>query len=66
VQTNIVMCSLTEGAEACASLVRRLKEQEILVSQLTPETVRLVTHRHIRYNDVDRALAAFQSVLSRG
>lgn len=58
VRTNIVMCRLEGGAAACAALVRGLKEQGILVSQLTADTVRMVTHRHIGYNEVDATLAA--------
>lgn len=64
VQTNILMCRLNGGADACAVLVRGLKERGVLVSQLTPDTVRLVTHRHIGYNEVAAALDAFRTVLA--
>lgn len=64
VQTNIVMCRLAAGgAPACAALVARVKERGVLLSQLTPETIRLVTHRHIGYNEVDFALAAIRASL---
>lgn len=63
VQTNIVMCRLSGGAPACIALAARLKEQGILVSQLTPDTIRLVTHRHIGYNEVAAALAAIRSLI---
>jgi threonine aldolase len=65
VQTNILMCSIRGGAEACAALVRGLKEQEVLVSQLTADTIRMVTHRHIGFPEVDRTLAAVQACLGR-
>lgn len=62
VQTNILMCRLEGGAEACRALVAGLKERGVLVSQLTADTVRLVTHRHIGYNQVTSALAAIRDV----
>lgn len=63
VQTNIVMCRLAGGTPACAALVRGLKEQDFLVSQLTPDTIRLVTHRHIGYNEVAATLSAVRVLL---
>lgn len=61
VETNIVMGRLAEGPSACAALVAHLRERGILVSQLTPDTVRLVTHRHIRRDDVEATVAAVAS-----
>ena len=58
VETNIVMCRHAGGAQACAALVYGLKERGVLVSQLTPDTVRLVTHRHVGPAEVDAALIA--------
>jgi threonine aldolase len=63
VQTNIVMCLLARGPEACAAFVRGLRERSVLVSQLTPDTVRLVTHRHIGPTQVDQALTAAADTL---
>jgi len=63
VQTNIVVFHLEGGAAACAALVAGLKEQGVLVSQLSADSVRLVTHRHIGYNQVAAALAAIRSLL---
>jgi len=64
VETNIVVCRLTGGAEACADLVRGLKARGVGVSQLTPDSVRFVTHRHIDPDAVERALAAVRAVLA--
>lgn len=62
-ETNIVVCRPAGGAAFCARVVRELKERGVWVSQLTPDTIRLVTHRHIGYNEVALALAAFGEVL---
>ncbi len=64
VETNIVMARLAGGAPACARFLARMREQGVLLSQLSAETVRLVTHRHIGYNEVDLALAAARASLS--
>ena len=63
VRTNIVIFRLAGGAEACAALVRGLKERQVLVSQLSPDTVRLVTHRHITPAAAARALEACAGIL---
>lgn len=65
VETNIVMCRLNAGAAGCAELVRELKARGVLVSQLTPEAVRFVTHRHIDQKAVHAALLAVRAVLTR-
>ena len=64
VETNIVVFELAGGAAACADLVRRLRDRGVLVSQLAPESLRLVTHRHIDDDAVDRALAAIRAALA--
>jgi threonine aldolase len=65
VETNIVMCRLNTGAPGCAELVQGLKTHGVLVSQLTPDAVRFVTHRHIDRKAVDAALLAVRTVLTR-
>ena len=64
VETNIVMCRPRGGVPASAARVAGLKARGILVSQLTPDTVRLVTHRHIGYNEVNLTLEAAETVLN--
>ena len=63
VQTNIVICRLESRLGDCGALCERLQARGILVSQLASDSLRMVTHRHIGYNDVDRALAAFRESL---
>jgi threonine aldolase len=64
VSTNIVVCWPEGGAPAALGLVGKLKERGVLVSQLTPDSVRLVTHRHIGYNEVASALDAVRGAMT--
>lgn len=59
VQTNIVMVGHAGGAPACEKLAEALRDSGILVSRLTPSTIRLVTHRHIDAGAVERTIEAF-------
>jgi threonine aldolase len=65
VQTNIIIFRLAGGAAACERWVAASRERGVLCSQMTPETIRLVTHRHITTRDVDEALAVFKSIGAR-
>jgi threonine aldolase len=65
VETNIVMARLTAGPSACTALLHEAKARGVLISQLTPDTVRLVTHRHIDRHAVGRALKALREALTR-
>lgn len=64
VQTNIVIFRLRGGAEACRRWVAEARQQGVLCSQMSDDTVRLVTHRHIGDSEVERALAVFSGVAS--
>jgi threonine aldolase len=64
VETNIVMCWPHGGAPRCARLLTALRAQGVLLTQLTPNSLRAVTHRHIGPAQVDAALAAFRAVLT--
>ena len=61
-ETNIVVFRHVEGVPGCRRLVARLRDLDVLVSQLSPDTVRLVTHRHIRFEDAARALELIRQV----
>jgi threonine aldolase len=63
VETNILMYRLPGGAEACGRLARELKERGVLVSQLTPDTLRMVTHRHIGPAEVEATLRTVREAL---
>jgi threonine aldolase len=62
VQTNILMFRLAGGAPACSRWLAAARSRSVLCSQLTADTVRLVTHRHIGEEEVERALAVFREV----
>jgi threonine aldolase len=63
VQTNIVICRPAGGAEPARRLVGLLRDEGVLVSQLSPETIRLVTHRHIGAAEAEMALGVFRRLV---
>jgi hypothetical protein len=63
VETNIVVASPEGGEPAANLLVGELKLRVEFISQLTPDSIRLVTHRHIGYNEVSQALSAIRACL---
>ena len=65
VETNIVMCRMAGGKEQCQAVVVAAREQGVLVSQLTPDTIRLVTHRNVSRADVERAVEVIRTSSER-
>jgi threonine aldolase len=65
VQTNIVMFRHVSGARACQAWVDLAREATVLCSQLSPDSVRLVTHRHIGAREVQQALDVFGRLAPR-
>lgn len=57
--TNICMVDLTAGAPE--DLIAHLRTHEVLALKVGPMRVRLVTHRDLSDEDVDRAVAAIRS-----
>ncbi|MDA0372301.1 MAG: GntG family PLP-dependent aldolase [Planctomycetota bacterium] len=57
--TNICMVDLTAGAPE--DLIAHLRAHEVLALKVGPMRVRLVTHRDLSDEDVDRAVAAIRS-----
>lgn len=64
VETNIVVFRLRAGLPAYPPFIAGLKQRGVLVSQLTPDTVRMVTHRHIDASSVDKALSEVRYLLT--
>src|SRR5437764_7361754 len=62
VRTNILIFRLDGGPPACQAWLTAAREAGVLCSQLTPETLRLVTHRHIGEAEVDQALRIFRDI----
>jgi threonine aldolase len=64
VETNIVACHPPGGVAFCTKMVAALRARGVLVSQLAPTNIRLVTHRHIGEAEVDAALAAVREAIT--
>ncbi len=60
VPTNMVL--LQTRSASSLNLIERLKRRAVLASSMGPNLVRLVTHRDLDDDDVDRALDAFASI----
>ncbi len=58
VDTNIVIAEVADGP----GLEAKLREEGVLIVALGPKQVRLVTHRDVGDEDVERALLAFERV----
>ncbi|QCS44082.1 low specificity L-threonine aldolase [Natrinema versiforme] len=55
-ETNIVLADVSETGLEPATVVERLRERDVLATQLGPTTVRFCTHRDIAREDIDAAL----------
>jgi threonine aldolase len=64
VETNILFFAPPGGAPACRRLLAELREEGILAGQLTPDRIRLVTHRHIGPAEADRTLQVVRRLLA--
>lgn len=65
VETNIVFLTAKAPAPAARVLQERLKEQGVLVSLASEDTLRLVTHRHIGDAGLDKVGKVFSKIASR-
>jgi threonine aldolase len=63
VQTNIVICRVTEGA--AAAFVARLEEAGVLAVAIARDKVRFVTHRDVSGERIGRAIERIQGSLAR-
>ena len=59
VQTNMVYAETERPAN---EVVELLRERGIDLFDLRPNTIRLVTHLHITDEDIERTIAAFESI----
>lgn len=62
VETNLVRVDVSFTARTAEQWSAALAKHGVAVSPADPRSLRFVTHRHITDTDVDRALAAFQTV----
>ena len=66
VETNIVLVDVTATGAAAATLVELLDAAGVRAMERDPSTVRLVTHRLIDDDDVERAEELIAGVVSAG
>jgi threonine aldolase len=64
VVTNIVIVDISGAGMTSAELSRRLAEQHVLASGISPEAVRFVTHRDVDRAGCERALEAVRRICS--
>lgn len=62
VETNIFMVKIKEKTLA-QEVVNKLKEKGILVSSIDHNTIRLVTHKDISFEDIDLASEVFEKMV---
>jgi len=63
VQTNIVIFDV-EGLEVKANVfVKKLKEQNVLAGSISETKIRMVTHRGIEKEDIEKALSAVEETI---
>jgi len=64
VQTNIVIFAVRSERADAAALVRGLATRGVLAHQISPDSIRLVTHKDVTREDILAALAAARAVLA--
>ncbi|MEC9309730.1 MAG: low-specificity L-threonine aldolase [Chloroflexota bacterium] len=64
ITTNIVIFDIDPEFGLAADLIAALKEEHMLVSSPGPNSIRMVTHRHISKEDVDEALKITSKALA--
>lgn len=64
VQTNMVLIDTGSWSLDAPEATRRLEEEGVLVSWMDARTLRLVTHRHFREDQVSEVVRAFEAVLA--
>ena len=65
VATNIVMVDVGKSGADAQRWVTVLADHGVHAASVQPEVIRLVTHRHITEDDIDRAVAAFRDIYIR-
>ena len=63
VQTNIVIFSITGGAERAEQFISQLKANGILISDMGNTTLRAVTHLDVTLEQIKKAAAFIKSLL---
>jgi threonine aldolase len=66
VQTNIVIFAVRHPTITASTLSRRLREEGVLVHQISAESIRCLTHKDVSRADVERALAMIRKIMASG
>ncbi len=64
VQTNIVIFAVRSPRVDAAAFVRGLAGRGVLAHQISPDSIRLVTHKDVSREDITAALSAARAVLA--
>ena len=64
VQTNIVIFAVRSPRADAAAFARGMAGNNVLVHQISPDSIRLVTHKDVSRDDIPAALAAAREILT--
>jgi threonine aldolase len=64
VETNLVIVQVAATRLGAPELAEALKEHDVLVMALSPDTLRFVTHMGVGMEDVERLVVALEEILS--
>ena len=64
VQTNIVIFAVRHPTITASTLSRRLREERVLVHQISAESIRCLTHKDVSQRDVEQALTIMRQIMT--
>lgn len=62
IETNMVYIDVAGTGQEAAAMVEKLSERGVLITAVSPEKLRAVTHLDVDDEDITRAIRAFQSL----
>ncbi|MGH7387230.1 MAG: low-specificity L-threonine aldolase [Candidatus Methylomirabilales bacterium] len=64
VQTNIVIFAVRHLTITASTLSRRLREERVLVHQISAESIRCLTHKDVSRRDVEQVLTIMRQIMT--
>ena len=64
VQTNIVIFAVRHPRITASTLSRRLREERVLVHQISAESIRCLTHKDVSRRDVEQVLTIMRQIMT--
>ena len=64
VQTNIVIFAVRHPTITASTLSRRLREERVLVHQISAESIRCLTHKDVSRRDVEQVLTIMRQIMT--